>query len=97
VELRQLATFVAVAENGNFTRAADRLHVVQSAVSVAAAQAAKDPVAEARGGLRGTVMLGTMHVASGGAQGMRAFDLAGMLAAFRAGNRGRPARSQQSR
>jgi hypothetical protein len=33
VELRQLATFVAIAEEGSFTRAADRLHVVQSAVS----------------------------------------------------------------
>jgi DNA-binding transcriptional LysR family regulator len=33
VELRQLATFVAVAEEGSFTRASDRLHVVQSAVS----------------------------------------------------------------
>jgi len=33
MELRQLATFVAVAEEGSFTRAADRLHVVQSAVS----------------------------------------------------------------
>jgi DNA-binding transcriptional LysR family regulator len=33
VELRQLAVFVAVAEEGSFTRAADRLHVVQSAVS----------------------------------------------------------------
>ena len=33
VELRQLASFVAVAEEGSFTRAADRLHVVQSAVS----------------------------------------------------------------
>ena len=33
MELRQLAVFVAVAEEGSFTRAADRLHVVQSAVS----------------------------------------------------------------
>ena len=117
MELRQLATFVAVAEEGSFTRAADRLHVVQSAVSagvrklekelgttlfdrsthtvrlsdaggallpearatLAAAQAARDAVDEARGGLRGTVVLGTMQ-----AQGMRAIDLAGVLARFRA-------------
>jgi DNA-binding transcriptional LysR family regulator len=116
VELRQLTTFVAVAEEGSFTRAADRLHVVQSAVSagvrklekelgamlfdrsthavrltdsgrallpearatLAAAQAAKDAVDEARGGLRGTVVLGTMQ-----AQGMRAIDLAAVLAVFR--------------
>src|ERR1700760_215132 len=109
VELRQLATFVAVAEEGSFTRASDRLHVVQSAVSagvrkleaelgaglfdrsthhveltdagrallpaaratLAAAQAARDAVDEARGGLRGRVVLGTMQ-----AQAMRALDLA---------------------
>jgi DNA-binding transcriptional LysR family regulator len=117
VELRQLATFVAVAEEGNFTRASDRMNVVQSAVSagvrklerelgamlfdrtthrvrltdagrallpearatLAAAQAARDAVDAVRGGLRGTVVLGIMQ-----AQGMRAIDLAGMLAAFRA-------------
>ncbi|MGO9794419.1 MAG: LysR family transcriptional regulator [Solirubrobacteraceae bacterium] len=116
MELRQLATFVAVAEEGSFTRAADRLHVVQSAVSaavrnlekelgaplfdrsthsvkltdagrallpdaratLAAAHAAKDAVDQALGGLRGTVVLGTMQ-----AQGMRAIDLAGVLATFR--------------
>src|SRR3954447_5122037 len=108
MELRQLATFVAVAEERSFTRAADRLHVVQSAVSaglrklekelgaslfdrsthsvtltdaglallpearatLAAAAAARDAVDEVRGGLRGTVALGTMQ-----AQGMRAIGL----------------------
>ena len=33
MELRHLTTFVAVAEQGSFTRASERLHVVQSAVS----------------------------------------------------------------
>ncbi|GIF96130.1 LysR family transcriptional regulator [Catellatospora citrea] len=98
MELRQLEHFVAVAEEANFTRAAARLHVVQSAVSATiknlerelgtpllerttkrvlltdagaallprahaalnAAQEAADAVAEVRGGLRGTLRVGTM-------------------------------------
>jgi DNA-binding transcriptional LysR family regulator len=35
MELRQLESFIAVAEERNFTRAAGRLHIVQSAVSAA--------------------------------------------------------------
>jgi DNA-binding transcriptional LysR family regulator len=117
MELRHLRTFVAVAEEGSFTRASDRLHVVQSAVSagvrtlerdlgvtlfdrsthqvrlsgagrvllpearrtLAAAAAAREVVDQVKGGLRGTVVLGTMQ-----AQAMHAFDVPGLLAAFRA-------------
>ncbi|MET9227599.1 LysR family transcriptional regulator [Lentzea sp. NPDC003310] len=98
MDVRQLEYFVAVAEEGSFTRAAARVHVVQSAVSAAVkilerelgatlldrnskrvlltdageallpkAQAvldavveARDAVAQAQGGLTGTVRLGTL-------------------------------------
>ena len=117
MELRQLATFLAIAEEGSFTRASERLHVVQSAVSagvrklereldttlfdrsthkveltdagrallpearntLAAAAAARDAVNAVRGGIRGTITLGTMQ-----AQAMRAIDLPTVLAEFRA-------------
>jgi DNA-binding transcriptional LysR family regulator len=99
MELRHFEYFVAVAEERSFTRAATRLHVVQSGVSAVikalerdlgsallertskrvvltdagkallpraraaldAARAARDAVDEVRGGLRGTLRLGTLN------------------------------------
>ncbi len=113
MELRQLAHFVAVAEEGSFTRASERVHIVQSAMSssirslerelgiqlferttqrvrltdagavflpeahrtLAAADAARDAIDAVRGGLRGTVRLGTM-------QALRIIDVPSLLARF---------------
>lgn len=113
MELRQLECFVAVADEANFTRAAARLHVVQSAVSstikslerelgaplldrnskrvlltdagaallpraratLHAAREAADAVAEVRGGLRGTLRVGTMT-------SVRLLDLPALLGEF---------------
>jgi DNA-binding transcriptional LysR family regulator len=113
MELRQLEHFVAVAEEANFTRAAARLHVVQSSVSATvkslerelgvrlldrnskrvlltdagaallpraraaldAAREAAEAVAEVRGGLRGTLRLGTMT-------SVRLIDLPALLGEF---------------
>jgi DNA-binding transcriptional LysR family regulator len=116
VELRQLTTFLAVAEEQSFTRAGERLGTAQSAVSatvrrledalgvalfertthrvsltdagralipearrtLAAAEGAREAVDQVRGGLRGTVRLGTMQ-----AQAPGAISTARFVAAFR--------------
>lgn len=113
MELRHFEYFVAVAEERNFTRAAARLHVVQSGVSAVikslerelgaallernskrvaltdageallpkaraaldAAQAARDVVDEVRGGLRGTLRIGTLN-------SVAEIDVAAVLGAF---------------
>jgi DNA-binding transcriptional LysR family regulator len=115
MELRHLVYFVTVAEERNFSRAAERLRVVQSGVSAAirslerelgtqlfdrssqrvaltdagtallpearatldAAQAARDAVDEVRGGLRGTLRIGTLI-------SVPFVDLPGLLGQFRA-------------
>ncbi len=121
MELRHLEVFVAVAEELSFTRASNRLHLVQSGVSsaikalerdlgaklfdrdrhrvvltdagqvllpearatLAAAQAARDAVSEAQGGLRGTVTVGTM-LSTG------PLDLPGLLGRFHRAHPGWP-------
>jgi len=117
VELRQLRVFVAVADEGSFTLAADRLHVVQSAVSasvrtlerelgatlfdrttrqvqlsdagrvllpearrlLADEALALDLVQEVRGGLRGSITIGTIQ-----GQALSGVSVAKLLAEFQA-------------
>jgi hypothetical protein len=116
VELRQLEHFVVTAEERHFTRAARRLHIVQSGLSasiralerelgaplfvrstrrvelteagrallgearrtLAAAQAARDAVADVQGLLRGRLAVGTMQILP------PAVDLLGTLGRFHA-------------
>ena len=68
MELRQLEYFIAVAGELNFSRAAQRIHVVQSALSAS--------VADYRDQLTGTVTLGTL-------MSWGALDLAAVLEEFR--------------
>jgi DNA-binding transcriptional LysR family regulator len=113
IDLESLRRFVVVAEEANFTRAAARLHLVQSAISATiknlehelgaplldrnskrvlltdagaallpgaravldAAREAAEAVAEVRGGLRGTLRLGTLT-------SVRLLDLPALLGAF---------------
>jgi DNA-binding transcriptional LysR family regulator len=127
MEFHQLEYFVAVAEELSFTRGAQRVHVVQSAVSaaitrlereldvplfertrrrvaltdagvallpeargtLAAVQAARDAVAAVRGGLRGTISIGTM-VATG------PIDLAEVLGRFHAQHQDVVVRARQA-
>ena len=116
MDIRHLEHFVAVAEARSFTRAAERLHIVQSAVSasirtlerdlrtdlfnrttqrvqlteagamllprarqiLAQMQSARELVADVRGGLRGTLTIGTMQALSAGP-----LDIPQVLADFR--------------
>lgn len=129
MELRQLTVFLAVAEHGSFTRAAEHLGTAQSAVSatvrrledelgaallertthrvgltdaghalipearrtLAAADAAREAVDQVRGGLRGTVDLGTMQ-----AQATGPVSTARFVAAFRGHHPGVQVRLRQA-
>src|SRR6266700_2383504 len=76
MELRQLQHFVAVAEENHFTRAAQRVNIVQSALSVSIR--ARETVAAIRGLDQGTLTIGTV-------QSLPAFlDLPSLLARFHA-------------
>ena len=114
-DLNDMLSFIAVAEEHSFTRAAQRLHLVQSTLSVsvralerelggrlfertthrvqltdagqalltearatlAAADAARDAVADVQGGVRGTVHVGIMNAPT-------LIDLAAVLTRYRA-------------
>jgi DNA-binding transcriptional LysR family regulator len=122
VELRQLEYFVAVAEEGSFTRGARRVRVAQSAVSatiqklerelgvpvfareaagitltdagmallpearglLSAERRARDTVDQVRGGLRGTIRMGTLTsiAARPASRGLMVVDLPQVLGRF---------------